>query len=113
MTERLITDQTEITGLPRLIGSSLCRERETALLTDRAVQFASVKTFVFYDSLLFLGGISTEPVRAWESKILGFLETRYLKDLDRIDGKPMEFEWKMFPRIRYIADPQRDSKDDD
>ena len=24
------------------------------------------------------------------------LETRYLKDLDRIDGEPMEFEWKNF-----------------
>ena len=27
----------------------------------------------------------------------GFLKTRYLKDLDRIDGKLMEFEWKIFP----------------
>ena len=26
----------------------------------------------------------------------GFLETRYLKDLDRIDGEPIEFEWKNF-----------------
>ena len=25
----------------------------------------------------------------------GFLETRYLKDLDRIDGEQMEFEWPL------------------
>ena len=43
-----------------------------------------------------LGGISTELVQAWESKIKWFLETRYLEDLDRIDGEQMEFEWKNF-----------------
>ena len=30
-------------------------------------------------------------------RIKWFLETRYLKDLDRIDGEPMEFEWTIFP----------------
>ena len=46
--------------------------------------------------MLCLGGISTEPVKAWESRITWFLETRCLKDLDRIDGEPMEFEWQNF-----------------
>ena len=50
-------------------------------------------TFVFSDSVLCLGGISTEPIKAWESKITWFLETSYLKDLDRIDDERMEFEW--------------------
>ena len=71
--------------------------RETTLLTDRAVQFPTAKTYVFSDSVLCLGGISDEPVKAWESRINWFLETRYLKDLDRIDGEPMELEWKNFP----------------
>ena len=44
-----------------------------------------------------LGGISDEPVHAWKSKIKWFLETRHLKDLDGIDGEPMEFEWKNSP----------------
>ena len=43
--------------------------RKLTLLTDRAVQFATATTFVFSDSVLYLGGISTEPVKAWESKI--------------------------------------------
>ena len=55
------------------------------------------KTYVFADSVLCLGGISTEPVQAWEKKIKWYLETRYLKELNRIDGEPMEFEWKIFP----------------
>ena len=70
--------------------------RETTLLTDTAVQFATAKTCVFCDSVLCLGGISTEPVQAQKSKIKWFLETRFVKDLDGIDGVPMEFEWRNF-----------------
>ena len=69
--------------------------RETTLLIDRAVQFAIAKTYVFSDSVLCVGGHSIEPAKAWESKIKWFLETRYLKELDRIDGEPMEFEWQI------------------
>ena len=46
----------------------------------------------------------SSPTRcsAWEtlvtnqSKIKWYWETRYLKDLNRIDGEPMEFEWTIF-----------------
>ena len=94
-TERLSTYQTEINGLAT-IDSQQPRWRETTLLTDRAGQFATATTYVFSDSVLCLGGISTEPVKAWESRIKWFLETRCLKDLDRTDGEPTEFEWQNF-----------------
>ena len=45
--------------------------------------------FVFADAVLCLGGVSTIPIQAWKDKIKWYLETRYLKDLDRIDGEPM------------------------
>ena len=35
-----------------------------------------------------------------ESK--GFLETRHLKDLDRIDGEPTKIRMEKFPSIHYI-----------
>ena len=95
VTQRLITDETESSGLTT-IDWQQPMWRKTTLLTDKAVQLATAKTYVFSDSVLCLGGISIEPVKAWESRINGFLETRYLKDLDRIDGEPMEFEWKIF-----------------
>ena len=49
-----------------------------------------------------LGGISDEPVKAWNSRITWFLETRYLKDLKRIDGASgkksrIHFNW-VFPK---------------
>ena len=55
--------------------------------------------YVFPDSVLCLGGISDQPVEAWKNKIKWYLETRYLKDLNRIDGEQMEFEWKNVPGI--------------
>ena len=102
MTGRLITDQTESTGLTTIDWQQPVW-KETTLLTDRAVQFATAKTYVLSDSVLCLGGISNEPVEAWESRISWFLETRYLKGLDRIDGEPMEFEWTNFPGFTTLC----------
>ena len=79
LTQKLITDQTEITGITT-IDWQQPMWRETTLLTDRAVQFATAKTYVFSDSVLCLGGISTEPVKAWESMIKWFMETFFEKN---------------------------------
>ena len=68
VTRMLIIDRTEITGITTIIGCGE-RERETTLLSDKAVQFATAETCVFSDSVLCLGRISPEPVKACESKI--------------------------------------------
>ena len=82
-------------------------------LTDRAVQFATAKTYVFSDSVLCLGGISTEPDKALESKIKRFMETRYFwrigSDRRRTNGIRVE----KFPRIHNAGNSRRDSKDHD
>ena len=46
--------------------------------------------------MLCLGGISSGPVGAWKGKIKWFVESRHFRELDRIDGEPMEFEWNIF-----------------
>ena len=30
------------------------------------------------------------------------MESRYFRELDRIDGEPMEFEWKNFPGFTTV-----------
>ena len=102
VTRKLISDQTEITGITTIDWQQLMW-RETTLLTDKAVQFATEKNRVFSDSVLCLGGISQEPVEAWESKIKWFIESRHFRELDRIDGEPMEFEWKNFPGFTTLG----------
>ena len=61
------------------------------------------QTYVFADSVLCLGSISDQPVQAWKDKIKWYLETRYPKDVDRIDGEPMEFEWRDFPGFTTLG----------
>ena len=34
-------------------------------------------------------------------------ENRYLKDLNRIDGEPMEFEWRIFPTVGIFEEIQK------
>ena len=42
------------------------------------------------------GDLTTKTEEAWENKTKWYLEDRYLKDLNRIDGELMEFEWTIF-----------------
>ena len=60
--------------------------QRTTLLTEKAVQVATAKTYVCSDSVLCMGGISPDPVRAWTEKIDWFMESRPLRELDGIDG---------------------------
>ena len=88
VTERSFTDKTEITGL-KTVDWQQPLWRETTLLTDRAVQFATAQTYVFSASVLCLGGISSEPVEAWESKIIFFgntLSQRFGSNRRRTNG---------------------------
>ena len=62
VTEKLIKDQREITGLTTLD----CKQpswRSTTLLFDKAIEITKAKTYVA-DSVLCLGGVSTEPFQA-------------------------------------------------
>ena len=65
VTERLIKDQTEISGLTT-IDYEQPTWISTTLLCDKAVEITNAKTYVFYDSVLCLGGISDQPVEAWK-----------------------------------------------
>ena len=44
-----------------------------------------------------MGRILGTPVGAWKEKIDWFMNLPQCRELDRIDGEPMELEWKHFP----------------
>ena len=69
------------------------------LLTDHAVELSTAKAYVFSDSLLCMGRISENPVSAWKEKIDWFMNSSQCRELDRIDGEPMEFEGKNLPDL--------------
>ena len=70
----------------------------TKLLCDKFYQISNAKTYVFADSVLCLGGAKKKNLNeAWKEKIKWYFESNHVKDLIRIDGEPMEFEWITFP----------------
>ena len=66
-------------------------DRETTLLTDRAVQFATAENWVFSD--FCLGGIGTDRVKAMRKQDQMVFGIEIFRKLNRIDGEQMEFEW--------------------
>ena len=86
LSQKLITDQTEIQGLPET--GWYYPWRKTPMLTERAVQISTAKVQVFSDSVLCLGKMNPHP-----ESIEWFTGTPQYRELDRIDGEPMEFEW--------------------
>ena len=62
VTEKLIKDQTEISGLTTIDF------KELRSLCDKAIEIMNAKTYVFADSLLCLGSMSDQPVEAQKNK---------------------------------------------
>ena len=91
----MIKNQTEIIGVS-MIDHEEYTWSATSLLCDKIYQITNAKTYVFADSVLFLGGVKENLNEAWKVKIKWYFESDHLKDLNRIDGEPMEFEWKIF-----------------
>ena len=66
---------------------------------DRRVYFVTA-----FQSTNALTGVFAKNIIKW------YLENRYLKDLNRIDGEPVEFEWKNLVRNHYVELLREDSK---
>ena len=49
-----------------------------------------------------MGRIPDNPVSAWKEKVDWFRNSLQCRELDRIDGEPMEFEWKIFPGFNTL-----------
>ena len=63
---------------------------------DRAVQLSTAKPSVLSNSVLCMGRISENPVSASKEEIDWFTNSSQCRELDRIDGEPMEFQGKVF-----------------
>ena len=96
----------------RSIGSSLCGERRLCWLTELfSLQLPKPTSFLTQCSVWVVSVLNQSKHE--KATLSGFLETRCLKDLDRIDGEQMEVELEKFQRIHFIGNSRRDSKDDD
>ena len=74
-----------------------------SLLHSRACQYSTAKVYVFSDSVLWLVKMGDNPVESWRKQTQWYSANNYLSELNRIDGQPMEFEWKIFPGCTTVA----------
>ena len=67
-----------------------------------------------YSQILYhvLEGVNENPKSntAWEDGLKWFTSSRSYRDLDRIDGEPMEIEWENLPRIHHVAAQPQSSR---
>ena len=104
VSQKLITDQTEIQGVSN-IGWYTHSWQRTTLLSDKAVQLLTAEVYVFSDSVLCLGRMHQHPeaIDAWKKKIEWFTDTAHCRELDRTTGS----QWissGQFPRIHNLTD---------
>ena len=43
------------------------------------------------------------PVESWKKQIQWYSDNNYFSELSRIDGQPVEFEWKIFPEFTTVG----------
>ena len=79
------------------------RWMSTGLLHSRAYQYSTAKAYVFSDSVLCLGKMGDDPIESWKSKNQSYSDNNYFRELNRIDGQPMEFGWKTFPGLTSMG----------
>ena len=86
----------------------------TSFLCGQACQYTSAKAYVFSDSVLCAEKMGDDPIATGKSKIEWYSENNHFKDMNRVDGRPTEFEWTIFPGIttlgllEKIQSPMRD-----
>ena len=107
-TGKLISEQKEITGV-KTLGFKDATWMSTSLLCDKAYRITNVKTYVSSHSVL--GKMGDDPVATWKSKIKWYSENNHFKDMNRIDGMPTEFEWKIFLGATTLSGEQKGNKE--
>ena len=113
VSQRLITDQTKFQGVLKIGWYTHPWQRRT-LLTDKSSPIINSESPCILRFRIVSGQDESIPWihRRMENKIEWFTSTPQYRELDRIDGEPMEFEWK-FPRIHYITNSRRDPENDE
>ena len=104
ISEKLISEQDEIYGV-KTIDWEDCSWKYLSLIGDeQVISLQRTEVHVFSDSVLCLGKILENPQSngAWEDRLGWFNTSQEYRDLDRIDGEPVEFEWNIFPGFNTL-----------
>ena len=100
ISEKLITEESdEIYGVKKITWEDPSWKYLSLIGDEQVISLQLTKVYVFSDSVLCLGKMNENPKSntAWEDRLTWFKSSPEYRVLDRIDGEPMELEWKIFP----------------
>ena len=74
------------------------------VFVEQVISLQCTKVYSFSDSVLCLGKIleNTQSNDAWEQRLGWLKSSQNYRFFDRIDGKPMEFAWNIFPAFNTL-----------
>ena len=101
---RLVSEQDEISGVETIGWQNHLWKYLSLIGDERVINLQRTEVYVFSDSVLCLGKIyeNHQSNGAWEDRLGWFKSSPEYRKFDRIDGEPMEFEWKIFPRFNTL-----------
>ena len=100
ISEKLVTEQSdEIYGMSTINWEHSSWKYLSLTGDEQVISLQRTKVYVFSDSVLCRGKMNENPqsYMAWEERLAWFKSSQEYRNLDRIDGEPMEFEWNIFP----------------
>ena len=100
ISEKLILEQPdEIFGVSQFSWESSPWKQLSLVNDEEVISLSHAVVYVFSDSVLCLGKVNPKSTSntAWERQLGLFKDSPQYRTLDTIDGKPMEFEWNIFP----------------
>ena len=104
ISEKLVSEQDEICGVKTINLENSSWKYLSLIGDERVINLQRTKVYVPPYSVFCLGKIheNSQSNTAWEQRLEWFKTTPEYRDLDRIDGEPMEFEWNMFPGFNTL-----------
>ena len=104
MSTRLLSEQGEISGLETIGWENHSWKYLSLIGEERIINLQRTEVYVFSDSVLCLGKVheNTQSNDAWEQRLGCFKSSQEHRNLERIDGEPMDFEWNIFPGFNTL-----------
>ena len=98
---KLVSEQDEIYGVKTIDWENYSWKYLSLIGDEQVISLQRTKVYVFSDYVLCLGKMNENPQSnaAWEQRLEWFKTSQEYRNLDRIDGEPIEFEWNIFPGI--------------
>ena len=101
---KLVSEQDEICEVKTIDWDNSSWKYLSLIGDEQLISLQRAKVYVFSDSVLCLGKIheNTHSNTAWEQRLEWFKNSQEYRNLDRIDGEPMKFEWNIFPGFNTL-----------